>query len=144
MKSKQLTKSEGQLDLNWTKHFDYIFNSVGVDIETYDIYANKERTKINEKEFIRYSEGEFKDLVTTSWSLKRYFLELNLEEIVFKQNDASGFEVEWNWFGKLKYSTTKKHKFVKLKLSGYNDCMEFNKNDDIFGFSFLNVEPLFF
>lgn len=144
MKSKQLTKSEGQLDLNWTKHFDYIFNSVGVDIETYDIYTNKERTKINEKEFIRYSEGEFKDLVTTSWSLKRYFLELNLEEIVFKQNDASGFEVEWNWLGKLKYSTTKKHKLVKLKLSGYNDCMEFNKNDDIFGFSFLNVEPLFF
>ncbi|WP_174480292.1 hypothetical protein [Spiroplasma endosymbiont of Danaus chrysippus] len=114
MKSKQLTKSEGQLDLNWTKHFDYIFNSVGVDIETYDIYiyiyiyANKERTKINEKEFIRYSEGEFKDLVTTSWSLKRYFLELNLEEIVFKQNDASGFVVEYFNLPNQFHSTTKK------------------------------------
>lgn len=85
MKSKQLTKSEDQLDLNWTKHFDYIFNSVGVDIETYDIYSNIERTKINEKEFIRYSESEFKKLVTTSWSLKRYFLELNLEETVIKK-----------------------------------------------------------
>lgn len=50
-------------------HFDYIFNSVGVDIETYDIYSNIERTKINEKEFIRYSESEFKVLVTTSWSV---------------------------------------------------------------------------
>lgn len=144
MKTKQLTKSEGQLDLNWTNYIDYIFNSVLVDPEEYDIYSNEEWTKINEKEFIRYSCDDFKESITTSWSLKRYFIELDLEEVIFKQNNGSVFNVQWNFVGKLKYSTTKKHKFVKLKISAYNDWMENNKKEKFFCLSLLNVETVFY